>query len=65
MVKKSSLNDLAKRTGKLARSVAKRAHRAGEQLRGGRLDLAHATLETIKEDIGEALVAARADGGDR
>jgi hypothetical protein len=34
-------------------------------LRGGRLDLALATLETIKEDIGEALVAARADGGDR
>jgi hypothetical protein len=65
MVENSSLNDLTKRTGKLTRSVAKRAYRAGEQLRGGRLDLAHATLKTIKEDIGEVLVAARADGGDR
>ena len=61
MVEKSSSSELGKRASKLARSVARRAHRAGEQSRIGRVDLALATLETIHQDIDELRIAARGD----
>jgi hypothetical protein len=65
MDEKSSAHDLGKRTGKLARSVKRRALRASEQLQVDRLDLALQTLETIGDDIGNLLVEVRKNGDDR